>query len=166
SVTTVREPSVADFFDSSQGVSASLASGIAKGKDGLLWVLGALPLSDRGILVGVDPATGERTLLVDLDAPGTPACAPDPVWHDSWDLVAEDGFEFVLEHELLPMQPRGGIYRVDPETATVEIVTCWGDPTQGVTADIPFGLTLAPEPPIFADGFESGDPSRWHVVFP
>ncbi|MEM9555406.1 MAG: hypothetical protein AAGC60_14215 [Acidobacteriota bacterium] len=91
---------------------------------------------DRGQVLAVDPATGQRILISDLGDP-----SQGPVALNPRGAVFEAGGTILVA---APLIDEGKLLRVNPSSGARTLVSDFGDPGQGPTGGVPVGVLVEP----------------------
>ena len=98
----------------------------------------------RGLLISVDPITGDRTELNDF---GNLAQGPEAFSSERAVAIDADGDYLVVDEKAGPAG-LGLLFKIDHITGTRIALSDFGNPSQGVTGRDPFDVAIVPSPSI------------------
>jgi len=162
---------ISEFTDAMLGPAGSNPVGVVLESGGSILVTDynvGLTVGSVGVVFRVNRATGARTVVTDfgIGAQGTTGNNPRAA------VLELDGGMPTGQVLVLEGGPNDRLFRVDPTSGFRTLISDFADAGQGATgAAVPQGLALYSEaepsfPAVFADGFESGDRTRWMSSIP
>jgi len=134
---------LSDFGDSSQGDLGFFPVSVTVDRNGRIFVADRLAGGgSRGVLFGVDPVTGERTLVSDFGDAGDDADNPEPLGRSTNNIAVEADGNILVLSARSGTEDKGELFSVDPVTGERAILSDFGDAGQGELGNLPRGVAV------------------------
>ena len=136
---------VSNFADSSKGPLGKEPNGLDIDASGKVVVADLMAgagsvFNNIGVLFGIDPATGDRTLITDFSDPTHGALAHSPVGVS----IDQAGQILTATMNGAASAAKGLLLKVDPATGFRTILSDFGDASQGPLGQDPFDIAIVP----------------------
>lgn len=135
---------LSDFGDPFQGPMGNDPRDVAVEPSGTILIIDfeASPTNfGSGALFRVNPSTGTRTLLSDFGNP-----AQGPLGNDPRGVAIDASGNILVTDSFARLDGKGVLFKVNPSTGQREVISDFGNSTQGPLGDDPVGVAVVPGP--------------------